>query len=72
MVCRTAGRCGYRWWLRDRAESPVAERAYLYTNETRRFYAWADDAKLQELLERHRGIGNTVELVEKEPEFRLR
>ena len=45
---------------------------YLYTNKSRRFSEWADDARLEELLERHRGLGNTVELVEQEPEFRWR
>ena len=45
---------------------------YLYSKGTRRFYEWADDARLQELLERHRQNGNTIEFVEKEPEFRWR
>lgn len=36
------------------------------------FYEWRGDAELEVLLERHRAIGNTVELVEKEPEFRWR
>lgn len=41
----------------------------IYTNKTRRFSEWADNARLEELLERHRGIGNTVELSRRRRSF---
>lgn len=68
----------YKVWAKppSRAAHPMLEiepnqnagrwAVYLYTKGTRRFYQWADDVELADLLGRHRDSGNTVELAEQE------
>jgi hypothetical protein len=71
----------YKIWAKppSRAAYPMMEiepnqyagwAVYLFSRDHRRFYEWADDAKLEALLKRHRDIGNTVERSEKEPDYR--
>jgi hypothetical protein len=34
---------------------------FIYSKSTRRFYEWLNEQDLQEMLEHHRQLGNTVE-----------